>query len=57
MNEMNEMIESYVNGNISYVRECLHNSASISLSEFLEIYIQEMNPSTDEIVRFINRME
>ena len=51
-----EAIESYVNGNISHVKSWLDNAA-ISLGEFLEIYIQTMEPDSDEIVRFVKRLE
>lgn len=51
-----EALESYINGNISHVRAWFVN-ATISLGEFLEIYANTYNPSVEEIVRFVKRME
>lgn len=51
-----DALESYINGNISHVRGWLVN-ATISLGEFLEIYVNTHNPSVEEIVRFVKRME
>ena len=56
---MQETIESYLNGNISYVRNLLQNSASFSLGELLEYFVNHSGycPTTDEIVMFVKRLE
>lgn len=51
-----EALESYINGNISHVRAWLMN-ATISMGELLEIYVDHYDPSMDEVVRFVKRME
>jgi len=52
----NQALESFINGNLSIVREWLKN-ATISLGEFLEIYIHEYSPSDEEIVFFVKSLE
>lgn len=55
---MQELIESYLNGNISFVRNRLQNS-SYTLGELLEYFVYHSGycPSTDEIVMFVKRLE
>lgn len=52
---MNKLLESYINGNISYVRQQLIN-APYSLSEMLDQYITEYNPDINAIQLFIRRL-
>ena len=54
--EIDEALESYINGNITHVRNWLQN-ATISLGELLEFYIYDYKPSTREIVLFVKRLE
>jgi len=56
MNQYDNALESYINGNISHVKSWLMN-APITLGEFLEFYVNTHNPSVEEIVRFVKRME
>jgi len=56
MNQFENALESYINGNVSHVQAWLMN-APISLGEFLELYVYTYNPSVEEIVRFVKRME
>ena len=53
--EDTDYIESYVNGNISFVREHLVN-ATYSLSEFLDQYVAECDPSVEDVQLFIRRL-
>lgn len=51
-----EALESYINGNISYVRSWLHESG-MPLWELLQLYIDDYSPSDNEIVRFVKSLE
>ena len=56
---MQELLESYLNGNISYVRNYLKESATFSLGEFFDFFVNDSGycPSTDEMVMFVKRLE
>ena len=56
---MQDLINSYLNGNISYVREQLRNSCSFSMGELLDYFVNHTGyyPTTDEIVLFVKRLE
>jgi len=51
-----ELIESYINGNGSYVREQLAEQG-ILLSELLEHYIIIAQPEFEDVVRFVRSLE
>ena len=52
---MNELLESYVNGNISHVRERLVNEP-YGFTEFFDAYIEMYNPSINDIKLFVRRL-
>jgi len=52
---MNELLESYVNGNIDHVRQRLVNEP-YSFSEFFDTYIELYSPSIDDIKLFVRRL-
>jgi hypothetical protein len=52
---MNELLESYVNGNISHVQQRLINEP-YSFSEFFNAYIELYNPSIEDIKLFVRRL-
>jgi hypothetical protein len=55
---MQEIIESYLNGNISFVRYYLQNSDH-SMGELLEYFVNDSgySPTMQEIVMFVKRLE
>lgn len=54
--ELDELIESYINGNKSYVRQQLAEN-DILLSELLEHYIIIAQPDVEGVVRFVRSLE
>lgn len=49
------MITSYINGNISTVKQDLENSP-YSLGELLEYYVLEYKPSMEAVILFVKRL-
>ncbi len=54
--KMTELLESYMNGNIAWVRKRMINRGH-TLSEVLEAYIDTYNPDTPDILLFVKRLE
>ena len=52
---MNELLESYINGNISHVINRLQNEP-YGFTEFFDAYIELYNPSIDDIKLFVRRL-
>lgn len=52
---LREALESYVNGNIGYVKSWLEDSG-YTLGQFLEYYIEEYDPDKRDIVLFVKRL-
>ncbi len=52
---MNELLESYLNGNINEVKRDLRDSKHI-FSEFFAFYIDEQSPTTRELKLFVTRL-
>ena len=53
--DINELIETYNNGNISTVRTSIKNK-EYGLSELLDYYIDNYNPSVYGIQLFVRRL-
>ena len=53
---MNELIESYLNGNISWVKDQLKIN-NISISEFLEFYNNSCGCGINEAILIVRRLE
>lgn len=53
---MEDLLESYINGNHSWVKEQLAER-EILLSELLEDYINQVDPDHDDILLFVKRLE
>lgn len=51
-----ELVERYINGNQSYVRQQLAEN-NILLSELLEHYIIIAQPEVEDVVRFVRSLE
>lgn len=54
-----EALESYVNGNISFVKEWLADANTawgLTFGEFLESYVNGYNPSVEQILLFVKRL-
>lgn len=51
-----ELVERYINGNQSYVRQQLAEN-DILLSELLEHYIIIAQPEVEDVVRFVRSLE
>lgn len=54
--ELEELVERYINGNQSYVRQQLAEN-DILLSELLEHYIIIAQPEVEDVVRFVRSLE
>ena len=52
---MNELLESYINGNISHVRERLINEP-YGFTEFFDAYVDNYDPSIEDIKLFVRRL-
>lgn len=52
---MDDLLESYVNGNISYVKEQLINEP-YSLSDLYNAYIDACDPTPTELMLFVLRL-
>lgn len=52
---MDELLENYINGNISHVKQRLTNEP-YSFSEFFDHFIDQHQPSTDDIKLFVRRL-
>ena len=50
-----ELLESYLNGNISYVREQMKREG-IYLCDMIELYVEMYDPDGNEIVLMIRRL-
>ena len=56
MYDMDALLESYVNGNIDYVKDQI-KEFELSLGELLELYIHNYDPHTNDIILFVKRLE
>ena len=56
MNDTENIIDNYVNGNLEYVKHCVE-CGGFQISELLEYYIEFYNPSKDDIILFVRRVE
>ena len=54
--DINQAINSYINGNVSEVKSYVQNSV-MGLGHFLEEYINQVNPSTEQIILLVKRLE
>ena len=53
--EIDKKLESYINGNITFVKSWLASS-DVTVGEFLELYIESFKPDTEDIVLFVKRL-
>ena len=58
---MRELLESYLSGNISYVKEELARSdcgyvQTYNFTELFSYYIDNYSPSTDDLKLFVSRL-
>jgi len=52
---MNELLESYLNGNLTYARQQLKN-ADFTLAAFFAYYLDQCDPDKDDMKLFIYRL-
>jgi len=53
---MNELLESYVNGNISYVKQQLIDNDYL-FSELYDLYIAQYDPNQYQLDLFVSRLD
>jgi len=52
---MHELLESYLNGNLTYVKQELED-ADFTLAAFFAYYIDQCDPGKDDMKMFIYRL-
>jgi hypothetical protein len=55
-NTIEEVVESYINGNHEWVREAISAESSFTLIDVMEYYIEIDEPSTEDLVRMVRRL-
>lgn len=51
-----ELLETYVNGNISDAHEGLQNRQDLTFAELFDMYVALYAPTADELSLFVHRM-
>jgi hypothetical protein len=56
MTTIEEALESYMNGNISYVKAWLGDNGEYDLGDFIAHFVTAHDPTNEDIVHFVRRL-